>query len=235
MDSKAIETRLFAVADAKYKEFHSRLVPGSRPIIGVRLPQLRALAKEILQQCDWRTYLQQAEDTYVEETMLQALVLSKAPCKDFEEYLQWIATFVPKIDSWAICDTFCSGLKTMRKHPTRVWDFLQPYLHSDKEYELRFAVVMLLDHYVTADYLPQLFTHFNRIRHEGYYVKMAVAWTISVCFAKFPEPTLHYLQKEAQLDPETQQKALQKIVESLRITPEMKAIIQGMRCRRKGQ
>jgi len=235
MDSKAIETRLFAAADAKYKEFHSRLVPGSRPIIGVRLPQLRALAKEILQQCDWRTYLQQAEGDYVEQTMLQALVLSKAPCKDFEEYLQWIAAFVPKIDSWAICDTFCAGLKTVRKHPTRVWDFLQPYLHSDKEYELRFAVVMLLDYYITADYLPQLYTHFNRIRHEGYYVKMAVAWTISVCFAKFPESTLNYLQKEAELDPETQQKALQKIVESLRITPEMKTIIQDMRCRKKGK
>ncbi|MFA6873539.1 MAG: DNA alkylation repair protein [Bacteroidaceae bacterium] len=233
MDCKIVENRLFALADAKYKEFHSRLVPGSRPIIGVRLPQLRVLAKEILQQSDWRTYLQQAEDTYVEQTMLQSLILSKAPCKDFEEYLKWIAAFVSKIDNWAICDTFCAGLKTMRKHPTRVWEFLQPYLYSDKEYELRFGVVMLLDYYITADYLPLIYAHFNRIRHEGYYVKMAVAWTISACFVKFPDSTLHYLQNEAKLDPETRQKTLQKIVESLRVTPEMKAIVKNMRGREK--
>jgi 3-methyladenine DNA glycosylase AlkD len=192
----------------------------------VRLPKLRELAKE-LAKGDWRGYIAVAQADYYEEVMLQGLVIAYAKA-DIEEVLRYVAAFVPKINNWAVCDSFCTSLKITQRHRARVWDFLQPYLHSRKEFELRFGIVMLLGFYIADEYIDQVLALLDGAKHEGYYVKMAVAWAISICFVKYPEKTMAYLQNST-LDDFTYNKALQKITESFRVDKETKILIRSMK------
>jgi 3-methyladenine DNA glycosylase AlkD len=233
-----IRERLEALSEEKYRVFTSALIPGKENILGVRLPLIRKLAKEVLKG-DWHSYLKQVgiagareefqacdREEYMEEVMLQGMIIggSKTP---LEEKLELAAAFVPKIDCWSVCDSFCSELKIADSNQEHVWEFIQPYLKSDKEYEIRFGVVMLL-HYLSPEYATQAFEHFDRIKQEGYYVKMAVAWVLSMYYVNLPELTIEYLKKN-ELDDFTYNKALQKIVESLRIDQETKTMIKAMK------
>lgn len=222
-----IRKQIFELIDEEYQKFSSALIPNIDNILGVRMPQLRKLAKEIAKG-DWRTYLQTANDEYFEEVMLQGLVIGYAKA-DLEELLMYVAEFVPKIDNWSICDSFCTGLKFTKKHQESVWSFLQPYLISEKEYELRFGIVMLLDYYIEPNYIDKLLDLLDRVQHEGYYVKMAVAWALSICFVKLPDQTMGYLAGENSLDLFTYNKALQKITESTRVETDVKKRIRGMK------
>lgn len=224
--NRSIRERLFKLTDEKYRKFQSSLIPGEDRMLGVRLPLLRELAKEIAKG-DWRKYLNSAQDEYYEEIMLQGLVLGyvKAPP---EEILQYTACFIPKITNWGVCDSFCTGLKLAKKEPQMVWRFLQPYLKSDREFELRFAVIMMLAYYINKEYVDRVISNLDQIRHEGYYVKMGVAWAVSVCYVKFPEKTMIYL-KTCSLDDFTFNKSLQKILESYRVDGKAKEIIRSMK------
>ncbi|HHV13353.1 MAG TPA: DNA alkylation repair protein [Clostridiales bacterium] len=166
----------------------------------------------------------------MEEVLLQGMIIGG--CKvPVEEKLQLAAAFIPKIDCWPVCDNFCGELKIADTDQERVWEFIQPYLKSDQEYGLRFGVVMLL-HYLNPGYADLAFAHFDRIRHEGYYVKMAVAWVLSMYYVNLPELTMEYLKKN-ELDDFTYNKALQKIIESLRVDQETKARIKTMKRNKK--
>ncbi len=224
--SDRIKERILEMADEEYRQFHSKLVPGIDNVLGVRLPRLRELAKD-LAKGQWRDYIATAQDDYYEETMLQALVIGHAKT-DIEEILRYVAAFVPKINNWAVCDSFCCGLKITKKHRARVWEFLQPYLLSQKEYELRFGIVMLLNYYIEDQYIDQVLVLLDSAKHEGYYVKMAVAWALSICFVKYPEKTMVYL-KQNTLDDFTYNKALQKITESFRVDQTTKTLIRNMK------
>jgi 3-methyladenine DNA glycosylase AlkD len=220
-----IREQLNELSEEKYRIFTSALTPGKNNILGVRLPLLRKMAAKICKG-DWQGYLKQATDDTMEEVMLQGMVIGL--CKaDIEKVLGLTAKHIPKIDCWSVCDTFCSGLKIADTHRERVWEFIQPYLLSDKEYEIRFGVVMLL-HYLTPEYAPFAFAHFDRIKNDGYYVKMAVAWVLSMYYVNFPELTMEYL-KDNKLDDITYNKTLQKIIESLRIDQDIRLIIKGMK------
>ena len=221
-----VRERLFSLAEPEFRDFSAALIPNSRPLIGVRLPRLRELAKEIAKG-DFRSYLKDASDEFMEEVTLQGMVIGYAKL-ELEERLQWIAWFVPKIDSWAICDSFCNTLKFAQKNREAVWEFLQPYFAGKNEFGVRFAVVMALCHYVLPEYAERCFSNFNAITQEGYYVKMAVAWAVSVFYVKLPEQTMPYL-KENRLDDWTYNKALQKILESRRIAGEERELIRSMK------
>lgn len=225
---KTIRIQLFELVDEEYQKFTSKLIPNTNNILGVRLPELRKLAKKIAKG-DWRIYLEHAESEYFEEIMLQGMVISYVKT-DIEEFLRYVADFVPKIDNWSVCDSFCIGLKFTKTNREQVWDFLQPYLLSKKEYEIRFAVVMLLNFYIEEDYISRALQLLDSIKHEGYYVKMAVAWAISIFYIKLPEPTTTYLNSNS-LDDFTYNKALQKITESYRVDNETKNLIRGMKRR----
>jgi len=223
---KKIRERLLELADEQYRQFHSKLVPGTDNILGVRLPHLRKLAQE-LAKSDWQTYIATAQADYNEEILLQGLVIGYVK-GDIREILGYIATFVPKISNWGVCDSFCNSLKITKKHKLLVWKFLQPYLLSREEFQLRFGIIMLLSFYIEDEYIDRVLILLDRAKHEGHYVKMAVAWAISICFIKFPQKTLSYLQKNT-LDDFTYNKALQKITESLRINQETKTMIRTMK------
>lgn len=228
MENK-IREKIFELADNKYKEFHSGLCPNTNNIVGVRVPILRNYAKEIAKG-DFRKYLKEAQDEYYEEIMLQGMVIGLAKM-DCEERLDYISKFVPKIDNWAVCDVTCAGLKFTKKNLDAVWNFIQIYLNSNKEFELRFGIVMLLDFYITDKYIDRVLQILDSIKHEGYYVKMAIAWTISVAYVKFPNKTMKYLKVNT-LDDFTYNKALQKIIESYRVTEEDKKSIRKMKRKR---
>lgn len=224
--NESVRERLQELADPKYKEFHSKLLPGIDNILGVRVPELRKLAKEIARG-DWETFLGENGREWYENDMLQGLVIGCAKM-DFEKRLIFTQEFIPRINNWAVCDVFCGSLKETKKHKERMWEFLQPFLKSDQEYEIRFGVVMLLSHFVEKDYLVPAFAAFDAITSEAYYVRMAVAWAVSVYFVHFPEESMAYLKKN-QLDDWTYNKALQKITESYRVDGETKAKIRGMK------
>ncbi|WP_374018036.1 DNA alkylation repair protein [Paenibacillus thiaminolyticus] len=221
-----IRAQIMALADEKYRQFSASLIPNINNVVGVRLPELRKLARNIAK-ADWRAYLAQADSDYFEEVMLQGMVIGCAKA-DVEEILHHVAAFVPKIDNWSVCDSFCSGLKTASSHKEQVWEFIQPYLESDEEYDIRFGVVMLLNYYIDELYIHHVLGRLDRITHEGYYVKMAVAWAVSICFVKLPDITMDYLRSNS-LDDFTYNKALQKITESYRVSPETKALIRSMK------
>lgn len=223
---KTTKEQLIALAEEEYQKFSAALIPTINNVLGVRLPELRKLAKNIAKG-DWRTYLRDADEEYFEEVMLQGMVIGYVKT-ELEEILRYVAEFVPKMDNWSVCDSFCISLKFTKTNRLRVWEFLQPYLLSDQEYEIRFGVVMLLTYYCDNEYIDRVLQRLDSIRHEGYYVKMAIAWAVSICFVHQPEPTMKYLQSSA-LDDFTYNKALQKITESLRVDQETKKLIRGMK------
>lgn len=220
--------QIFALIDQDYQEFSAKLLPGVDNILGVRLPELRKMAKDIANG-DWRTYLTNAESEYFEEIMLQGMVIGYVKT-DIEEILAYTAAFVPKIDNWSVCDSFCSSLKITKQYRGRMWKFLQAYVASKKEYEIRFGIVMFLHYYIEDEYIDDVLEILDRINHEAYYVKMAVAWAVSICYVKHPTKTMEYLRGNP-LDDFTYNKALQKITESLRVDKETKALIRRMRRR----
>ncbi|WP_438350549.1 DNA alkylation repair protein [Paenibacillus sp. FA6] len=221
-----IRVQLLELAEEKYQKFSAALIPNISNVMGVRIPELRKLAAKIAKG-DWRTYLEHAENEYFEEKMLQGMVIGYVEM-DIVERLSYVAVFVPKIDNWSVCDSFCAGLKFTKTNKEKVWEFLQSYLSSNEEYEIRFGVVMLLDYYIGEEYIIRVLQQLDEAKHEGYYVKMAVAWAISICYVKLPEPTMAYLKNNT-LDNFTYNKALQKITESLRVDQETKQMIRSMK------
>ena len=224
-----IREKLLSLAEEDYAKFSSALIPGIDNLIGVRIPLLRKIANEIVKN-NFEQYLRYEDLIYFEERMLQGIIIGsiKEGKYDIKYILTLVEGFVPKIDNWSICDSFCAGLKAVKKHKEIVWNFLTPYFSSSKEYEVRFAVVILLDFYIDKEYIHKVLSILNNITHQGKYVKMAVAWAISKCYVEFPKETLEYLKNNT-LDDFTYNKALQKICESLKVDRETKKIIKNMK------
>lgn len=226
MENEEIKEKLFSLADIKFKEFNKKLSPKINNMIGIRIPTLKKYAKEIIKQ-DYKKYLDNAVDDYYEETMLQGIVIGNAKM-DLKETQYYLEKFIPKINDWAVCDVTVAGLKITNKYKEEMWNFIQPYIKSDKEFEIRFAVVMILNYYIDEKYIKQVLEILNNIKHEGYYVKMAVAWAIAEAFIKYPKETWKLINNN-NLDKFTYNKALQKIIESYRVDNETKSKIRAMK------
>lgn len=224
--NEEIRQGLINLSDEKYKQFTTNLSPGVENILGVRLPLLRNIAKD-LSKNNYKNYLDNNDFKYYEEIMIQGLVIGYLKI-DNENRFNYIKNFIPKINSWGVCDSFCSNLKFTKKNLSEVWDFILPYTLSEHEFEIRFAVVMMLNFYILEDYIDDVLNVLNNIQHDGYYVKMAVAWAISYAYIKFPEKTLELL-KNNNLDKFTYNKSIQKIIESNRVPKEDKDFLRSMK------
>lgn len=232
---KEVMDQLTLLSENAYGDFNAKLIPGVKreAILGVRLPALRKLAKKMVKG-DWEMWMSQAEncgtdpegiggtELFYEEVMLQAMIIGAAKL-DPQKRLSYIRSFVPRIDNWAVCDTFCGDLKFADERENRdlVWNFLLPYLKSSSEYDVRFGAVMLLNHYVDKEHIRQVLELMESVSHQGYYAKMAVAWTLSMCYVNFPEYT-EALLRDNHLDDFTHNKTIQKIRESYRVSKEDK-------------
>ena len=213
-----LREELFSNQDLKYREFHKKLVPNvdENRIIGVRLPVMRKLAKQDFgeNKCE-----------YYEEIMIKGFTVANKKCS-VEEHLEDLKNFVPMIDNWGVCDSVCSSLKFTEKYKEEMYPFILSYIDKS-EFETRFAIVMLIDYYLTDEYIDEVLDIFRKTSGE-YYVNMAVAWAISAAFVKYREKTLALLEEKT-LPKDVQNKAIQKIKDSFRVTKEDKDYLSGLK------
>lgn len=228
-----IRQELFKLREERYREFSSSLIPGSKPLLGVRIPILRKLAKEIAKQEDWISFLENGAEDYFEELTLKAFVIGYAKA-EIDCILEQAGRFIPKITDWSVNDSFCSNFKIAKKNRQRVWDFLMKYTVSEKEFELRVVAVMLMDYYLTEDYIDQVLEVYNQIPPVGYYTQMGVAWGVATAYAKFPEKTMVFLQNN-KLDDFTYHKSITKMLESYRVSEYDKELLRNMKRNTKKQ
>ncbi|MBE9488591.1 MAG: DNA alkylation repair protein [Bacteroidetes bacterium] len=213
-------------AECGYQKFTAKLIPTSHNIIGVRMPFMRNLAKQIVKD-DWQEYLRTADDYYFEEVMLQGLVIGLVKI-DVSIRLEYMRKFISKIDNWSVCDSFCIGLKFAQKNQQEVWDFIEPYSYSENEYVVRFSVVTMLAHFINDNYIDRVLAICLNISHDEYYAKMGVAWALSVCFVKFPQKTFVVFQSK-KVEKWTHNKAIQKCIESFRVKDEDKMVLRALK------
>lgn len=233
LDGISVREHIMKLSEKANKAFAEKLNPGVENVLGLRLPDMRELAKRI-SKSDWETYLSTASEYYMEERMLHGLVLGYIkPDDDIEKYLARVTRFVKIINSWSVCDTFkfAGNKKYLSAHSVRIWEYLKTFIRSDKEYEIRFGVVMAMKYFIDDEHIDELFSLIDGISSDAYYVRMGVAWTLSYCFVKYPERTKNYLLN-SYLDDFTYNKSIQKIIESYRVNDEQKNQLRAMRNRR---
>lgn len=217
---------MIVIAEKEYRKFQSNLVPNCKNILGIRVPVLRKIANEICRG-NFKEFLDCIDDEYFETTMLQGLVIGK--CKaNLKEKMCMLKKFVPQINNWAVCDSTCSSLKFVNKNKDEFLVFLQEYIKSNREFDIRFAVVVLMDYYITEDYIDYVLETLKNIKNNKYYVKMAIAWALSACYVKFEDKTLNIILS-GDFDKDTLKKTLQKILESNRVDKEKKEYIKKLR------
>lgn len=244
----ALRRRLVELAEPDYRTFVSKLLPGVAPLLGVRVPALRLLAKEIARNYGAEfldavferarsfenAVLNDVDKPYVfescEERLVVGLVVAETPF-DFDARLDAIAAFTPYLDSWAVCDIFSSSLRIPQSRRAEFWDFLDYCADSPRPFEARFAAVATLNHYLVKDYIDFVFERADRIaarRLGEYYVDMALAWLVAESFIRFPDATFKFLRCN-KFDDFAFNKTLQKIVESRRVDEETKAEIRRLK------
>lgn len=224
MDLKEIESFLRDHSDEKARRFSASLIPGAN-LLGVKLPVLRKLAAEIYKG-GWEEFFLSAPEEYTEYVMLKGFLLGHI--KDIKILLKYLKLYIPKINNWAVCDSPLSSLKLIKKHQAEVWRFIQPYIKDKREYYARAAACLIMDFFVDEVYIDKALLALRRIKAEGYYRKMAVAWALSVCYVKFPEKT-ESLLADNDLDDFTHNKAISKIRDSFRVGKEAKERLKSLR------
>ncbi|MDE6155145.1 MAG: DNA alkylation repair protein [Eubacterium sp.] len=217
-----VREALFKNEDSEYKAFHSKLIPNVLPdkIIGVRVPVMRKIAKQAVRENA------DVQLDYYDEIMVKGFTVGYKKC-DIEEHLADLKNFVPLIDNWAVCDCACSTFKFTEKNREEVGAFIQPYLDGS-EYDIRFAVVMIMDYFLTDDYIEKSLEILTSIKSEFYYVNMAVAWAISVAYVKYEDKTLPIIENRL-LPVWVHNKSIQKICESYRVDKQKKAYLKTLK------
>lgn len=230
MTQEEVRTWLLTMAEEGYQKFSSGLIPGADHILGIRLPVLRKMAKQLAGE-DWKGCMAWKDTVYFEEVMLQAMTLGYAKA-EIGELLEEFAAFIPKVDNWSVNDTLCMSFKAAKKEQEAVWDFLMKYRDSREIYEVRVVAVMLLSHFLNETYIDRVLSVLGSLSIEGYYASMGIAWAYATAWAKFPEKTREYLSAHP-IEPDTYWKTLQKCMESYRVSEEEKAWIRNERVRLK--
>lgn len=211
--------QLFELQDKKYAEFQAKLIPTVSPetIIGIRTPQLRAYAKQVAKMEKKQEFLQDVPHQYFDENQLHAFVISEE--KEFDRCMQELERFLPYIDNWATCDQLSP--KVFKKHKTELLPYIEKWLSSGHTYSMRFGIGMLMQHFLDDMFEVKYAERVAGIRSEEYYINMMIAWYFATALAKQYDSILPYIEKK-RLDVWTHNKAIQKAVESYRITPQQK-------------
>lgn len=227
-ETECIRARLFALQDEGYRAFHSRLMPTVPPetVIGVRVPALRRLAKQLAGTPQAEAFLQELPHTYYEENNLHAFLLESI--RDYDAALAATEKFLPYIDNWATCDSFCP--KVFAKHKEELLPVLRRWMASDHPYTVRYGMEMLMRYYLDEDFRPEHLAWAAAVHSGEYYINMMRAWYFATALAKQPEAALPWLTAR-RLDVWTHNKTIQKAVESSRIPAETKAFLRTLRVR----
>ena len=225
---KTIQQQLFELQDLKYRDFHAKLVPGMdvNAIIGVRTPELRKLAKQLAKDERVGDFLAVLPHQYLDEMNLHGFIISAL--KDYAECLKEIDRFLPYVNNWATCDLLSPKAFKQKKNRERLLEDIKRWMASDEPFIIRFGIEMLMSFYLDEDFKLEYLKWVSEIRHEHYYVKMMVAWYFATALAKQWEATLPYIERNT-MEKWTHNKAIQKAVESYRITPEQKELLKSYR------
>lgn len=212
--------------DEKYREFHNKIIGAEVEAIGLRSPIVKDIAKKIAKG-DWEGFLAQKKGKYYEETTLRGQVIGFAKA-DKETIKQYIERYIDEIDNWGICDTFIGNLKIIKKEKEYFYPMVKRMAESEEQWKIRFGLITLMSCYIEKEYINEIFRICSRVKNKEYYVQMGQAWLISTLFIKFRDETLEYL-KDNSLDKWTQNKAIQKIRESFRVSEEDKELVKSLK------
>ena len=208
-----IKKRLFALQDTQYKAFHSKLVPNinADKIIGVRTPELRKLAKEYAKN---------------EETNLHGFIISET--KDYDQCIKELDRFLPVVDNWATCDLLSPKVFKQKKNHERLIEDIKRWMSSDQPYTVRFGIEMLMSYFLDDDFKPEYLQWVAKEKGEHYYIKMMVAWFFATALAKQWDAAIAFIEQKT-MDKWVHNKAIQKAVESYRITDSQKAYLRTLK------
>ena len=234
MTKSEICEKLFSMQDTKYRDFQAKLIPTVSPssVIGVRTPLLRTFAKELSKSLEHgdgegvNDFLSSIPHNYFDENQLHAFLISEQ--KDFDKCVILLEKFIPCIDNWATCDQLSP--KVFKKRHERLLPLIEKWLSSNKTYTIRFAIGLLMQHFLDSDFNTSYLEKVAEIRSEEYYVNMMIAWYFATALAKQWESTIPYMEQK-KLSPWTHNKTIQKAVESFRISPEQKEYLKSLKTR----
>lgn len=223
---RVIQEKLFALQDSKYRDFQCKLMPTVNPetVIGVRTPDQRRLAKEVSKLPDIAEFLKSLPHKYYEENNLHAFLIETI--KDYDQAIAALDAFLPFVDNWATCDQMRP--KVFEKHLPELLGKIKEWINSEHTYTIRFGINMLMSFYLDKHFDPAYLKLVAGVRSDEYYVNMMIAWFFATALAKQYEKTLPFIEQRC-LDPWTHNKAIQKAIESYRITDEQKAYLRTLK------
>ena len=226
MNKADLYRKLYDLQDLKYRDMQIKIIPTVEPesVIGVRPPELKSIAKDILKDGNYKGFLEELPHRYFEENQLHAFIISGI--KDLNECMEDLETFLPYVDNWATCDQMSP--KIFKKHKDVLFSHIKEWVNSEKKYAVRFGVGMLMEHFLDDDFDPLYPELVAKLRSEEYYVNMMIAWYFATALAKQYESILPFIE-EKRLDDWTHNKAIQKSVESRRITEEQKRYLRSLK------
>ena len=218
--------RLAVLGDEKYRDFQSKLVPNipKETILGVKTPEMRKIAKEIRGTEEAEEFLTQLPHKYYEENLVHFFVI--AMIKDFDECVETVETFLPYVDCWPVCDQ--SSPKVFSRNHEKLLPLIKKWIESDHVYTSRFGIRMLMNEFLGEDFKPEYLEWVASVKGEDYYIKMMVAWYFATALAKQYDASAVYIE-ERRLEPWTHKKAIQKAVESFRVSDEHKEYLKTLR------
>ena len=225
-DREKIQAELFELQDKKYRDFHSKLIPdiAKQNIIGIRTPVLRKYAKEFAKTDEAAAFLQDIPHTYYEENNLHMMLITSI--KEYDKCLKEIEKFLPYIDNWATCDQM--SLKCFKKSPEGLLPRIRIWIKSPHTYTVRFGVGCLMEFFLDEHFSPEYIELVSEIRSDEYYVNMMIAWYFATALAKQYETAVGYIERRS-LDPWVHRKAVQKAIESSRVTDSHKQYLRTLR------
>lgn len=219
MNGEELNTYLRSLAEPDFREFTSKLMPGTEDVLGVRLPKLREIAKQILRE-DWREFLTYPSGSF-EHTMVRAFVIATAPV-DIDERLSLTEGFIPEVTNWAINDSFCNSWKIGRKDdPEKLWNYCLALVDRHEEFPSRVGAVMMMTHFIDDGHIDGMLEKLVSCPRCGYYLDMGIAWVLSFCYIKYPEKTEMAIF-DGRLEREVLSMTVRKIRDSFRVAQDDK-------------
>ena len=221
-----IKEKLFELKDDKYRDFQVKLIPNidSDTIIGVRTPDLRKYAKELISSDNYLKFLNKLPHQYFDENQLHAFIISQL--KDYDECLSYVNKFLPYVDNWATCDQMSP--KIFKKYPDKLLEQIKLWIKSKETYTIRFGICMLMQYYLDNNFKSEYLKLVANIKSDEYYVNMMIAWYFATALAKQYDSTIVYIE-DKKLAVWTHNKTIQKAIESYRITQEQKAYLKSLK------
>lgn len=221
-----IRKDLFAMQDIKYRDFHSKLIPTINPelVIGVRTPKLRKYAKKLSGTHAADNFVNNLPHKYYEENNLHGFLIEER--KDYDSVISALDSFLPYVDNWATCDMISP--KVFKKHVDELQSKIKEWISSEHTYTKRFGIGMLMKYYLDDKFSTEYLDLVASVVSDEYYINMMVAWYFATALAKQYDATLPYIEKH-KLSLWTHNKAIQKSVESYRITSEQKIYLKSLK------